>query len=71
MLKLEKKKKKKNEANKLLPKFKKINRILDKAELACTKAGRTKYDFNRFALPLKFIEKIHNYEIYLDEAIEE
>ena len=27
-------------------------------------------DFNRFCLPLKFIEKIYNYEITLDEAIE-
>ena len=28
-----------------------------------------KYYFNRFFLPLKFIEKINNYEITLDEAI--
>ena len=35
------------------------------------KSDRTKYDFNRFTLPLKFIEKIHNYEITLDEAIED
>ena len=63
--------KKNNEANKLLPKFKKIDRILDKAELVSTKTDGTKYDFNRFALPLKFIEKIHNYEITLDEAIDE
>ena len=34
-----------------------------------TKTDGTKYDFNRFSLPLKFIEKIHNYEITLDEAI--
>ena len=54
-----------------MPKFKKIDRALDKAELVCTKTDGTKYDFNRFALPLKFIEKIHNYEITLDEAIEE
>ena len=26
-------------------------------------------NMNRFLLPLKFIEKIHNYEITLDEAI--
>ena len=62
---------KNDEANKLVPKFKKIDRTLDKAELVCTKTDGTKYDFNRFALPLKFIEKIHNYEITLDEAIEE
>ena len=62
--------KKNNEANKLLPKFKKIDRILDKAELVFTKTDGTKYDFNRFALPLKFIEENHNYEITLDEAKE-
>ena len=44
---------------------------LIKAELVSTKTDGAKYDFNRFALPLKFIEKIHNYEITLDEAIEE
>ena len=38
-------------------------------ELLCTKTDGTKYDFNRFLFPLKFIEKIHNYEITLDEAI--
>ena len=62
---------KNDEANKLVPKFRKIDRTLDKAELVCTKTDGTKYDFNRFALPLKFIEKIHNYEITLDEAIED
>ena len=28
----------------------------------------TKYNFNTFALPWKFIEKVFNYEITLDEA---
>ena len=32
------------------------------------KTAGTKYDFNRSSLPLKFTEKIHNYEITLDEA---
>ena len=63
--------KKKNKANKLLPEFKKIDRILDKAELVSTKTDGTKNEFNRFAFPLKFTEKIQNYEITLDEAIEE
>ena len=54
-----------------MPKFRKIDRTLDKAELVCAKPDGTKYDFNHFVLPLKFIEKIHNYEITLDEAIEE
>ena len=64
-------KKKDDEANKLLSEFDKIDKALDKAELVCTKTDGTKYDFNRFALPLKFIEKIHNYEITLDESIED
>ena len=38
--------------------FKKIDQTLDNAQLVCTKTDRTKYDFNRFSLPLKFIEKI-------------
>ena len=46
----------------------KIDETLDNAELACTKTDGTKYDFNRFLLPLKFIEKNHNYESTLDEA---
>ena len=54
-----------------MPKFRKIDRTLDKAELVSTKTNGTKYDFNRFALPLKFIEKINNHEIALDEAIED
>ena len=35
------------------------------------KTDGTKYDFNCFSLPLIFIEKIHNYKITLNEAIEE
>ena len=63
--------KKNNEANKLLPIYKKIDRILDISELVSTKTDGTKYNFNRFALPLNFVEKSHNYEIILDEVIEE
>ena len=37
----------------------------------CTKTDGTKYDFSRFALPLKFIEKVYNYQITLHEAIED
>ena len=57
------------EANNLLPKFRKIDRELEKAELVCTKTDGTKYSFNRFLLPYKFIGKIYNYEVTLDEAI--
>ena len=63
--------KKNNEANKLLPIYKKIDRILDISELVSIKTDGTKYNFNRFALPLNFVEKSHNYEIILDEVIEE
>ena len=40
-------------------------------ELVCIKTDGTKNVFNRFVLPLKFIEKIHNYEITLQEAIDD
>ena len=59
-----------DEATKLLSEFRKIDETLDNAELVCTKTDGTKYDFNRFSLPLKFIEKIYKYEITLHEAIE-
>ena len=48
--------------------LKKYLRHFDNAELISTKIDGTKYDFNCFFLPLKFFEKIHNYEITLDEA---
>ena len=46
------------EAKKLLYDYKKIDETLDNAELVCTKTDGTKYDFNCFLFPLKFIEKI-------------
>ena len=50
--------------------MKKIDKTLENADLVCAKTdNKTKYDFNRFSLPLKFIEKIHNYEITLDDKI--
>ena len=49
-----------------------MDKTLENADLVCTKTdNKTKYDFNRFSLPLKFIEKVHNYKITLDEAIDE
>ena len=60
--------KKNDEANKLLSEFRKIDETLDNAELVCTKTDGTKYNFNIF--PLEFIEKVHNYEITLDEAMD-
>ena len=50
---------------------KKIDAKLDTAELVCTKADGTKYGFSIFALPLKFVEKVCNYEITLGEAIDD
>ena len=61
--------KKNDKAIKLVPKFIKLDGKLKNLELICTKAAGTKYDFNRFLLPLKFIRKIHNYETTLNEAI--
>ena len=55
--------------NKLVPGFRKIDRILNKAELVCAKTDRSKYDFKRFAFSVEFIEKIYNHEITLNEAI--
>ena len=49
--------------------FKKIDKTLENADLVCTKTDGTPYHFNLFFLLLKFIEKIHNSEITLDEAI--
>ena len=59
---------KNDEANKILPDINKIDETLDNAELLCTKTDGTKYGFNRFLFLIKFIEKIHKYEIILDEA---
>ena len=53
--------KKNDEPNKLLSEFRKIDETLDNVELVCTKTDGTKYDFNRFSLPLKFIKRIYNY----------
>ena len=62
---------KNDKANELLSEFRKIDETLDNAELVCSKTDGTKCKFNIFVLPLKFIEKIHNYEITLDEATDD
>ena len=62
---------KNEEANKILLDVKKIDTKLDTAELVYTKTDGTKYNFNIFALPLKFIEKIYNYEITLGEVMDD
>ena len=48
-------KKKNAEANRILLDINKIDETLDNAELVCTKTDGTKYNFNRFLSPLKFI----------------
>ena len=48
-----------------------LDGTLENVELVYTKIDGTKHDFNRFSLPLKFIAKIHNYKITLDEAIKD
>ena len=55
----------------MLPELKKIDKRLDNVELVCAKTDGAKYDFNCFSLPLKFIAKIHNYEITLEEAMKD
>ena len=63
---------KNDEAKDLVSKIKKINTELDTAELVSTKTdGKTKYDFNIFTIPLKSARKINNYEINLDEAVDD
>ena len=69
---IDKIRRKNNEAKDLVFKIKKIDTELDTAELVCKNTdGKTKYDFNLFASPLKFARKIHNYEITLNEAIDD
>ena len=63
---------KNDEAKDLVSKIKKIDTELDTAELVSTKTdGKTKYQFNIFTIPLKFARKINNYEINLDEAVDD
>ena len=46
-----------------------IDDWLDSAELICIKTdGVTKYDFNKFTSPLKFILKIYNHNLTIKEA---
>ena len=60
-----------NEGNKLLSELEKTDKTLDDAELICTKPNGTKCNFNIFAIPLKFTEKIHNIKITVDKRSRE
>ena len=55
--------KKNEEVYKLLSKFQKIDETLDNAERVCTKTDGTKYDFNCFSFPGKFLEKSINMKL--------
>ena len=63
---------KNDEAKDLVFKIKKIDTELDTVELFGTKTdGKTKYDLNLFASLLKLARKINNYEITLNEEIDD
>ena len=69
---IDKFRRKNDEAKDLVFKIKKIDTEIDTAQFVCAKTdGKTKYDFNLFTSPLKFVTKIHNYEMTLDEAIDD
>ena len=49
-----------------------IDDWLETAQLICTKTdGKTKYEFNKFMLPLKFASKIYNRNLTLQKAIDD
>ena len=54
-----------------MPKFIELDGSLENVELVFTKTDGTKYDFNCSSLPVKFIAKIHNSEITLEEAMKD
>ena len=53
-------------------KIKVIDDWLETAQLICTKTdGKTKYEFNKFMLPLKFASKIYSRNLTLQKAIDD
>ena len=56
-------------AKELMNEIKVIDDWLETAQRICTKTdGKTKYDFNKFVLPLKFATKIYRHDLTLQEA---
>ena len=54
------------EAKQLMENIKVIDDWLETAQLICTNTGgKTKYEFNKFTLPLKFATKIYHYDLTL------
>ena len=59
-------------AKKLMKNIKVIDDWLETAQVICTKTdGKTKYEFNKFMLTLKFATKIYRYDLTLQEAIDD
>ena len=53
-----------DEAKTLMENIKVIDNWLETAQLICTKTdGKTKYDFNKFELLLKFAKKIYRHDL--------
>ena len=53
-----------DEAKTLMENIKVIDNWLETAQLICTKTdGKTKYDFNKFVLLLKFAKKIYRHDL--------
>ena len=56
-------------AKKLIDNIKKTDGWFENAQLFCTNTdGKTKYEFNKFMLSLKFTMKIHHYNLTLQKA---
>ena len=57
------------EAKKLMERIKIIDDWLETAQLICTKTdGKTKYNFSKFAFPVKFASKIYRHDLTLQKA---
>ena len=57
------------EAKKLMERIKVIDDWLETAQLVCTKTdGKTKYNFRKFAFPVKFASKIYRRDLTLQKA---
>ena len=56
-------------AKTLMDNIKVIDDWLETAQLICTKAdGKTKYEFNKFKMPLKFASTIYQHDLTLEKA---
>ena len=57
------------EAKKLMERIKLTDDWLETAQLICTKTdGKTKYNFSKFAFPIKFASKIYGHDLTLQKA---